>query len=99
MIEVTSDDAVLAWQRARFMQLHADATLPELVAIIRTACKEGQGIWQEPTPVTGGLSSTARPATHLYEIHFLGLSAVGATPDEAVRNWRGMVQRETGAAA
>ena len=66
--------------------LHHETTpLDQLVAAIRTACEIGFGFWVEPPEQPG---PDHRPASHLVEIAFLGVSGWGATLPEAANNWR-----------
>ncbi len=77
-------DIDLDLSRRLFVETMRAASVEDLTSAIRTACKQGHGHWQDPTPA----SSHARPATHLFEIAFLRLTAIGTTPEEAARNWR-----------
>ncbi len=77
-------DADLARLRAQFLAPLADAPLDVLVTAIRQACARGYGFWQDPSPP----NRAGRPATHLFEISFLGLPGVGACPLSAARAWR-----------
>lgn len=76
-------EADLADRRACFAEPLRHAPLDVLLDAVRQACTGGFGIWTEPDQ-----PATHRPATHLFEIHLLGLTATGASPAEAARNWR-----------
>ncbi|MFN7224447.1 MAG: hypothetical protein ACK4MS_10550 [Paracoccaceae bacterium] len=69
---------------ASFVAASRDMPARELADTIRTACLRGLGHWQDPSP--GG--PIGRPATHLFEIAFYGVTASGTTAEEAARNWR-----------
>jgi hypothetical protein len=78
-----------------FLSVHAESPVDQLTAAIRAHCQSGWGHWQDPAP--GG--TEGRPATHLFEIAFLGLTATGTTPEEAARNWRRCALNQTDATA
>jgi hypothetical protein len=61
------------------------APLDALILALQQACKNGFGDWLVPEDLP---AAHKRPATHLVEIHVLGLAGVGLTVDEAARNWR-----------
>lgn len=79
-----SDDPDLARRCRCFALANRTAPVDRLTAMIRARCQQGEGHWQEPAP--GG--AHGRPATHLFEVSFLGQSAIGTSPQEAARNWR-----------
>ena len=88
----------MATRRATFARTLEHAPLDALTAAIRHACQRGFGHWQDPEPVhTARAGVTARPATHLFEISFLGLTAIGHGADEAARNWRRLALAEADA--
>lgn len=62
----------------------ADAPLDALVLALRETCRNGWGDWMLPTDA----GTSARPATHLVEIHILGVQGTGLTVEEAANNWR-----------
>lgn len=55
-----------------------------LTRTIAQMCRLGDGFWQDP----GTAVTSTRPATHFYEIHLFGQTAIGTTPEEAAHNWR-----------
>ena len=61
------------------------APLDALLLALRQACKNGFGDWMVPDEAS---MRHLRPATHLVEIHVLGVQGVGLTTEEAARNWR-----------
>lgn len=84
MMPFLPDDPDLARRCKSFAIANRAAPVDRLTAMIRARCARGEGHWQEPAP--GG--PHGRPATHLFEISFLGQTAIGTTPQEAARNWR-----------
>jgi hypothetical protein len=75
-------------ERAAFARAVRDMPETELSDTIRLRCVQGGGHWQNPAPLDHPGGPTGRPATHLFEISFLGLTATGTSPTEAARNWR-----------
>lgn len=65
-----------------FIDMHADTKLDELVRAIRECCNMGMGTFVPPQ------DHAHTPATHLFEIDFLGIHATGFGEFEAARNWR-----------
>lgn len=56
----------------------------DAVAIaVRDACARGEGAWIDPTDE----HMHARPCTVQHEIEMMGVTAWGAEPEEAARNW------------
>jgi hypothetical protein len=66
------------------------APLDALILALQQACKNGFGDWLVPEDLHTAHrpDHVRRPATHLVEIHVLGIQGVGLTVDEAARNWR-----------
>jgi hypothetical protein len=56
-----------------------------VILALRQACGNGFGDWLVPEDAT---NRHIRPATHLVEIHVLGVQGVGLTVEEAARSWR-----------
>ena len=50
---------------------------------VRAAVAQGYGRWISPSCA----DTSARPASHQHEITIFDVTAFGATPAEAVRNW------------
>ncbi|KAB6714306.1 hypothetical protein [Roseobacter sp. TSBP12] len=65
-----------------FTALHRDTKLDALVRVIRQYCDMGMGTFVPPQ------DHAHAPATHLFEIEFLGIHATGFGEYEAARNWR-----------
>lgn len=68
--------------RAAFVLAYSARPASELVEAIQMLCDLGHGHWQSPG------QASARPATHLYEIQFMGVSGWGTNPADAARSWR-----------
>jgi hypothetical protein len=81
------DDWVATQQRmlANLVAALEFAPLDALVLALQQACKNGFGDWLIPEEAS---MRHLRPATHLVEIHVLGVSGTGLTTEEAARNWR-----------
>lgn len=77
-------EAVAQRTLANLARAVADAPLDALVLALRETCRNGWGDWMLPTDA----SASARPATHLVEIHILGVQGTGLTVEEAANNWR-----------
>jgi hypothetical protein len=54
-----------------------------LTVAVRDACARGEGVWIDPTD----RHTQARPCTVQHEIEMMGVTAWGAEPEEAARNW------------
>jgi len=65
-----------------FTSLHRDTKLDDLVRLLRALCDEGLGTFVPPQDHCND------PATHLFEIDFLGVHSTGFGEFEAARNWR-----------
>lgn len=61
------------------------APLDVLTDALKQACSKGFGDWLVPEDAS---MRHLRPATHLVEIHVLGVGGTGLTVEEAARNWR-----------
>lgn len=59
---------------------------------LRELCALGHGNWQPPSQ--GG--PFGRPATHLFEVQLLGVTATGTTAPECAHNWRTVAMRLEG---
>jgi hypothetical protein len=78
-----------------FLGAVEQSPLDVLVVALKQACGNGFGDWLVPEEAS---MRHLRPATHLVEIHVLGVGGFGPTVEEAARNWRraamAMVQGE-----
>lgn len=81
------DDWVATQRRmlTNFLGAVEHAPLDALTLALRQACGNGFGDWLVPEEAT---LHHIRPATHLVEIHVLGVAGTGLTVEEAARNWR-----------
>lgn len=77
--------------RIEFLCAFHDATPRQIADELQALCWAGDGNLMRPEP---GLH---HPGTHLYELQVHGVTAVGATIEEAARNWmRACRNLETG---
>jgi hypothetical protein len=96
------DDWVATQRRmlTNFVGAVQEAPLDALTLALRQACGNGFGDWLIPETAS---PRHPRPATHLVEIHVLGVHGTGLTVEEAARNWRraalAMLQAEDGVTA
>ena len=61
------------------------APLDALILALQQQCQNGFGVWLVPEQAS---NHHLRPATHLVEIHVLGVQGVGLTTEEAAASWR-----------
>lgn len=66
-----------------FVASVASFGIDTLTAAIRAACDKGEGFWLDPTD----RGQQNRPCTIQHEVTLYGVTAFGAEPDEAARNW------------
>lgn len=78
-----------------FLEWLGNGPADDLAILLEWFCDQGHGHWQNPS--AGG--PIGRPATHLFEVSLLGVSATGTTAPEAAQNWRTCARRQTGAEA
>lgn len=80
------------WTLAAMVSRFARAEIGLQLASLRAAADAGFAIWTLPTP-----SATGSPQTHQVEITFDGVTAYGATADEAACNFYIAAARVTAA--
>lgn len=80
-------DLDLALARDALLEWLGSESPEDLATLLEWFCDQGHGHWQNPVA-----APHSRPATHLVEIDLLGVTATGATPEDAANNWRRCAQ-------